>query len=424
MHVTRLLPAIAIVCFAANADSAPQPRPVLITVDDLPIASGSLHTQQADRERITDGLLAALRKHGIKAVGLVTWEKVRQDSDFRLLERWLADGHELGNHSYAHLDFAKTAQDPYIVDVEKARAGLTAFLEPRGKHLRFFRFPFLSEGETEAKLVAMREYLARTGQRSLPVTIDNQDWSFEESWVAAVRAGDRMALDEIRGDYQAALRLAFRRHEERGDDLFDRPVPQILLLHANEVGASLWDDLFTWLEQTGHRFATADEVLADPAFSEKCAFVAPFGCGLWDRFRQARKEDQATADVAALLKTQADAWSSGDLEKFCEVYAEDAVFVSPTGITRGRQEVLDRYRRRYPDAKAMGKLTLDIIETRPAWGMEVTPLLDAVPSRIHALSVVARWTLSYPDKEPATGLTLLVLQRPAGMWKIVQDASM
>ncbi|MBI2840124.1 MAG: SgcJ/EcaC family oxidoreductase [Acidobacteria bacterium] len=424
MRITRLLPVFALVCFVSDAVSAPQLRPVLITIDDLPIASGSLHSEQVDRERITTGLLAALRKHGIEAVGLVTWEKVAQDSDFRLLEKWLSDGHELGNHSYAHPDYAKTAQEPYIADLEKAWAGLMAFLEPRGRSLRFFRFPFLCEGETEAKLTAMREYLARTGQRSLPVTIDNQDWSFEEPWVTAVRAGDRKALDEIRDDYLAALRLAFRHHEERGDDLFGRQLPQILLLHSNEVGASLWDDLFTSLEQTGHRFATADEVLADPAFSEKCEFVAPFGCGLWDRIRQAHKEDQAKADVAALLKAQAEAWSAGDLAKFCEVYADDAVFVSPSGVTRGRQEVLDRYRRRYPDARAMGKLRLDIIEMRPAWGIEVTPLLDAVPSRIHALSVVARWTLSYPDKDPATGLTLLVLQRPAGTWKIVQDASM
>jgi len=37
---------------------------------------------------------------------------------------------------------------------------------------------------------------------------------------------------------------------------------------------------------------------------------------------------------------------------------------------------------------------------------------------------VARWTLAYPDKQPASGLTLLVL-RPLGEgWAIVQDASM
>ena len=35
----------------------------------------------------------------------------------------------------------------------------------------------------------MRAYLAASGQRNAHVTIDDQDWSFEEPWVAARRAG-------------------------------------------------------------------------------------------------------------------------------------------------------------------------------------------------------------------------------------------
>jgi hypothetical protein len=48
---------------------------------------------------------------------------------------------------------------------------------------------------------------------------------------------------------------------------------------------------------------------------------------------------------------------------------------------------------------------------------------DAVPSRIHAVSVVARWTLRRPGQPDATGLTLLVLRPAGGAWQIVQDAS-
>lgn len=43
--------------------------PLLVTVDDLPIAAGGLHPDPAERRRITDGLLAALARHGIRAVG-------------------------------------------------------------------------------------------------------------------------------------------------------------------------------------------------------------------------------------------------------------------------------------------------------------------------------------------------------------------
>ena len=61
-------------------------------------------------------------------------------------------------------------------------------------------------------------------------------------------------------------------------------------------------------------------------------------------------------EVLSLIQAQAAAWNRGDLEAFCGVYADDAVFVSPTGVTKGRAEVLARYRKRYPDQKAMGQL--------------------------------------------------------------------
>ena len=121
--------------------------------------------------------------------------------------------------------------------------------------------------------------------------------------------------------------------------------------------------------------------------------------------------------VAALLRAQADAWSRGDLEAFTSVYAEDASFLSPTGLTRGRHEVLERYRKRYPDKVAMGKLTLEVIEAR------TFPAGRAA----EAVSVAARWRLEYPgqaDRKTAEGLTLLVLRRAGGSWEIVQDASM
>src|SRR5687767_12656464 len=103
--------------------------------------------------------------------------------------------------------------------------------------------------------------------------------------------------------------------------------------------------------------------------------------------------------VKALVLAQAKAWNAGDLDRFCAVYAEDATFVSPNGLTRGRGEVLARYRKRYPDRAAMGSLSFEFLETRALGSGGV--------------SLVARWKLSYPEKQPAEGFTLIVF-RPRG----------
>jgi peptidoglycan/xylan/chitin deacetylase (PgdA/CDA1 family) len=407
-----------------GAGSVLAERPLLVTVDDLPIAVGSLHAEPAERARITREMLDALDRHDIRAVGLVTWRNVRGPEDLKLLEMWLDAGHELGNHSYSHLDLTTTDAETWIADVERGRAKLAAFLEPRGETVRFFRFPLLHEGDTPQKLTAVREYLERSGQRNLPVTIDNQDYGYERPWVAARQAGDEEAMAAIGEDYLAALRIFVRHHERTGDNLFQRELPQVLLLHANEVGAGHGDRLFTWLRSSGHRFADADEVLADPVFDEPVEFVGPKGYGLWDRMSTDRSVAQARREVEEHLAAQIVAWNSGDLESFCSGYDEDALFLTPKGVTRGRDEILARYRESYADRAAMGTLSFELIEIRPAHGVEVSLLGDSQPGGVHAVGVAARWILSYPDREDASGLTMLYLRRRGDGWSIAQDSSM
>ena len=115
-------------------------------------------------------------------------------------------------------------------------------------------------------------------------------------------------------------------------------------------------------------------------------------------------------EIRTLLRDQAAAWNRGDLVAFCAVYADDATFLSPSGLTKGRQAVLDRYRKKYVDKAGMGTLILDV--------QEVRALQPA------SASVVARWALAWPDKPKAEGLTLIVLTLTPDGWRIVQDASM
>ena len=126
----------------------------------------------------------------------------------------------------------------------------------------------------------------------------------------------------------------------------------------------------------------------------------------------------ASAQVEQLLTEQSAAWSRGDLETFVAGYAEDAVFVTPSGVTSGRDEVLARYRRRYPDRKAMGRLTLELLDVR---------VLAPASGEAAGASVVARWILEGMGEDGtgrAEGHTVIVLEKRAESWRIVHDASM
>ncbi len=122
-------------------------------------------------------------------------------------------------------------------------------------------------------------------------------------------------------------------------------------------------------------------------------------------------------DARTILETQAAAWNRGDLDGFCAVYADDALFLTAFGLTKGRDEVLARYKARYPDAAARGTLSFDVLSV---------DVLAPVPAKkaADAIGLVARWKISHADKPAAEGLTLLTLVRFPGGWRIVHDASM
>lgn len=116
----------------------------------------------------------------------------------------------------------------------------------------------------------------------------------------------------------------------------------------------------------------------------------------------------AGTDIKALLQTQAKAWNQGDLEGFCSLYAEDAAFVSPSGVNHGRAQILARYKKKYDTPEKRGKLSFEFIEVR---------------TKGDSASIMLRWMITKVDSN-AAGYSLVVLHKTDAGWRIVQDASM
>ncbi len=114
-------------------------------------------------------------------------------------------------------------------------------------------------------------------------------------------------------------------------------------------------------------------------------------------------------ELRALLARQAAQWSAGDLEGFCSHYADDAIFVSPSGRTDGRQAVHDRYQKKYVDKSGMGALSLQVLH---------------VVADGKAASIMMKWRLAFDNKPQAEGYSLIGLERRGDAWKIAHDASM
>jgi uncharacterized protein (TIGR02246 family) len=116
-----------------------------------------------------------------------------------------------------------------------------------------------------------------------------------------------------------------------------------------------------------------------------------------------------TADVKKVLDDQQAAWNKGDLEGFMKGYwkSKDLTFASGKDMTRGWQETLDRYKKRYQaDGKEMGKLAFTDVQ--------VQVLASGV-----AL-VTGKWELTL-SKEKIEGRYSLILKKLDDGWRIVHD---
>lgn len=177
----------------------------------------------------------------------------------------------------------------------------------------------------------------------------------------------------------------------------------------------------------GSRHIPAD-LYPRPLLSLPLLLIIPFllsSCGTSDQEMAEQAELDAIGEIEAILQAQSEDWSRGDVEAFTSAYAQDCTYISATaGLVQGRDALTERYRTGWPDPEAMGSLRLDILEIRPAY-VTMKQLFGVIESEgIGGMSIVARWTLTYQDGEPATGLTLIVFRRIDGEWQIVQDASM
>ncbi len=113
--------------------------------------------------------------------------------------------------------------------------------------------------------------------------------------------------------------------------------------------------------------------------------------------------------IEQVLREQQGAWNQGNVEKFLEGYwhSPELTFSGSSGVQRGWDAVLARYKRNYPDREAMGRLDFTGLEFR---------FLGA-----DAALVLGEWHLTRPPGNDVGGVFSLVLQKFPEGWRIIHD---
>ncbi len=254
---------------------------VAVTFDDIP----SVAVAECNAIALNQRLLAKLKRHSIPAAALVVTGPSRCGANQlpRILAAWRAGGHEIGSHTHSHRDINTLTLPAYLRDVDTAHARLTA-LQPRGMAVRYFRHPFLHAGNTVAKKTGVERHLRAKGYEIAVVTIDNQEWVFAEAYANAKKRGDRQQIARILPAYFAHIDSSFAYYEDLTQRLFKRQIPQVLLLHANEINADHFDDVVTVIGRRGYRFVSLRAALQDSAYRRPDKYVGPAGMSWLQRW--------------------------------------------------------------------------------------------------------------------------------------------
>jgi len=114
--------------------------------------------------------------------------------------------------------------------------------------------------------------------------------------------------------------------------------------------------------------------------------------------------------IRVMLQAQAAEWNRGNIEGYLVGYlrSDSLVFLGKSGPTYGYTATLERYRKSYPDAAAMGQLTTTILKIR---------LLS--PEYAY---VTGRWELSRTAGN-LNGYYTLLMRKIGGEWFIIEDHS-
>jgi L-asparaginase / beta-aspartyl-peptidase len=124
---------------------------------------------------------------------------------------------------------------------------------------------------------------------------------------------------------------------------------------------------------------------------------------------QSRADDSLKSHLIKIMEAQAADWNDGNIDGFMEAYwkSDKLTFSAGGKVVRGWTATKNRYKEKYRDKKAMGKLTFSEMETEEL-GADVVLMLG-------------RWHLELP--EPKSGNYSLIWRKIEDQWVIIHDHS-
>jgi peptidoglycan/xylan/chitin deacetylase (PgdA/CDA1 family) len=275
---------VGLVLFSAALAHGQQ---MAITFDDLP-SHGEKPTGIA-RLDIAQSILATLRQEQMPPTyGFINGQRIEEDpSSLAVLKAWRAAGHLLGNHTWAHKDFDQETPEQFETDAAKNEPLLKELM--KGKDWRWFRYPFLHEGDTISKRRAVRTWLTTHEYKIAEVNMDFEDYLWNAPYARCTDKHDDASIKRLHDSYLSVADQYYRVFRQLSQMVYGRDVKYVLLMHVGAFDAKMLPEVLALYRSKGVRFISLPSAMSDPAYRDDPDIGEPTGGALLELMMQKKK---------------------------------------------------------------------------------------------------------------------------------------
>ena len=177
---------------------------------------------------------------------------------------WRQAGQPLGNHTWTHRHIATATPEQYIAEIARNEPLLQELM---GKEdWRWLRYPYLAEGETLEKRLAVRAWLSDNHYKIASVTMSFADYAYNEPYARCVAKGDQAAIAELEKRYLDAAAVVADRARAMSKTLYGKDIPYVLLMHAGAFDARMAPRLYKLYQDRGFGFTSLAKAEKHPFY--------------------------------------------------------------------------------------------------------------------------------------------------------------
>jgi len=209
-------------------------------------------------------LLKKLKEADVEAMFFVKGSGKTGDKGKQLLNSWNDNGHKIANHTFTHPNYS--SETTTITDFKNELLKNDKVINSYSNYSKFFRYPYLKEGNTKEKISTFREFLKSQNYRNGYVTIDASDWYIDSRLVKRLRENPNTDISDFREYYLNHIWERAQFYEKLSLEINGRHINHSLLLHHNLVAALFIDDLIEMFKSKKWEIISASKAYKDPVY--------------------------------------------------------------------------------------------------------------------------------------------------------------